>query len=641
MGAEALPEKGFQASRFRKYPDGADWESDEYWKHRRLSPNHLLVNDVVLAQDSVENSSHAAMLEIEERLPSFFTEALKNRDRLAQSINDPEWMTLNRQEQLQMKSIAKEYGWMNALRLDSDASATDKPTHCRWIHISSKFSEYLQGALFALTNSSNNSKRTMYSMRELDNCIQSNERFSKHGRYFTPCYQSFSTDPDYGDQYPFFMSLPFLDWSLDGPTPPLRFQVDPREGYQSGRSSAHLLRSILQYFYKLEDTSDRERKQVFARHKPWTSDRHLDLKVRRWYGHYPQALNVDELWVLAIDDKHVVTFSSNQSWKSRWPPLQLASRIAEVSFRGIRNTLLLSERSQQYDSMAHVIACLSGAVGILHRSFWSDIALCLTDRYAGYLSHLQYRLYRAPSTKLVMDLMQVQEELNIIIQITQHQYDLLGDVQEELYQQHLAPIDKMSVRSRAISQASASANPASATQILAFPDRATFRQPSSSTLSDPMSQLLENLGRELSDLKDLRDNSNNLVNRTISLVNIRLEDHGKAILVFTIVTIIFLPLSFVSSFFGMNTSDIRDMQTSQWVFWVVAVALTVTVVAFAMFLAFYGGSMYESLLSWRDERAKSRRSKRDASRTPKAIPKGIRNFKILDASRSDKWSVFS
>ncbi|KAI4167662.1 MAG: hypothetical protein LQ343_007047 [Gyalolechia ehrenbergii] len=58
-----------------------------------------------------------------------------------------------------------------------------------------------------------------------------------------------------------------------------------------------------------------------------------------------------------------------------------------------------------------------------------------------------------------------------------------------------------------------------------------------------------------------------------------------AILVFTIVTIIFLPLSFVSSFFGMNTSDIRDMTTPQWAFWASAVPLTAIVVGVSIFVA--------------------------------------------------------
>ena len=58
-----------------------------------------------------------------------------------------------------------------------------------------------------------------------------------------------------------------------------------------------------------------------------------------------------------------------------------------------------------------------------------------------------------------------------------------------------------------------------------------------------------------------------------------------AILIFTIVTIIFLPLSFVSSFFGMNTSDIRDMSRPQWVFWASAIPLTLIVLGVSFFVA--------------------------------------------------------
>ncbi|KAL0260242.1 hypothetical protein SLS55_003927 [Diplodia seriata] len=119
--------------------------------------------------------------------------------------------------------------------------------------------------------------------------------------------------------------------------------VDPSEGFPSSRGSSHMLRSILQYFYRLEDMSDREHNQVFSKHKPWTNDRGLDLKVRSLYGHYPCGLNVDELWILVVDERHIVTFSRNQSWKSRWSPLQLTSRIAEVTFRDIRNSFFRLE----------------------------------------------------------------------------------------------------------------------------------------------------------------------------------------------------------------------------------------------------------------------------------------------------------
>jgi len=371
--------------------------------------------------------------------------------------------------------------------------------------------------------------------------------------------------------------------------------------------------------------------QVFTKHKPWQTDRSLDLKVRRWYGRYPSSLNVDELWVLVIDSRHIVTFSSNQSWKSRWPPLQLASRIMEVSFRGIRNSFLLSAENQDYTSSIHVITALSGALGMLHRSFWTDITLCLSDRYASYLGHLQYRLHRSPSTKLVMDLLQVQEELNIIIQIMDQQISLITSLQ--------SVFDGTSGRRRGQSHSSNKSYRHHASESLPHPDRATYRQYSFSTLSDPISQLLENLQREYVDLCDLRDNSNSLINRTIQLVNIRLEDHGKAILVFTIVTIIFLPLSFVSSFFGMNVYDIRNMTSTQSLFWIVSGSLTVGTVGFAIFLAFYGGAIVEWVFSWKENRRRRIKPRKQPRVLTEHRHTSFRNFEVLDAARLTKSGV--
>lgn len=108
---------------------------------------------------------------------------------------------------------------------------------------------------------------------KLDATVQQQTRFSKHGKYFTPfsqCLRPKSTGTE-ADMYPMAMAVPFLDWSILGSKPPLRFQVDRREGFRSARSSVHLLRSLLQYFYRLEDTLDRESSQVFAKHKPWST----------------------------------------------------------------------------------------------------------------------------------------------------------------------------------------------------------------------------------------------------------------------------------------------------------------------------------------------------------------------------------
>lgn len=254
--------------------------------------------------------------------------------------------------------------------------------------------------------------------------------------------------------------------------------------------------------------------------------------------------------------------------------------------------------------MTHAITSMAGAVGCLHRNFWPDLPLCLTDRYAGHLGHLQYRLHRQPSTKLVMDLLACQEELNIVIQITQQQLDMISQLQSLI--SSMDPKDDSAPTIPAASRryayrTSVSTNPYADASSELF-SRATYRQIGTSTLNDPLAQLIDNLQRELADLQDLRDNANTLINRTIQLVNIRLEDHGKAILVFTVVTIIFLPLNFVSSFFGINTSDIRDMAATQSLFWAVAVSVTTGVVGASILLAFKGGDLVEKVHVWRDRR---------------------------------------
>lgn len=52
----------------------------------------------------------------------------------------------------------------------------------------------------------------------------------------------------------------------------------------------------------------------------------------------------------------------------------------------------------------------------------------------------------------------------------------------------------------------------------------------------------------------------------------------NAIFAFTLVTIIFLPLSAISSIFGMNTTDVRDMEYSQWLYWACALPVTLVVI---------------------------------------------------------------
>ncbi|KAK3648111.1 hypothetical protein LTR56_002589 [Elasticomyces elasticus] len=62
-------------------------------------------------------------------------------------------------------------------------------------------------------------------------------------------------------------------------------------------------------------------------------------------------------------------------------------------------------------------------------------------------------------------------------------------------------------------------------------------------------------------------------------LNSKEDWRNNAGVVFTVITILFLPPSFVASVLGMNTADIRDTAHGQWIYWATAIPLTVVVIA--------------------------------------------------------------
>ncbi|KAI1376242.1 hypothetical protein F4677DRAFT_85578 [Hypoxylon crocopeplum] len=96
----------------------------------------------------------------------------------------------------------------------------------------------------------------------------------------------------------------------------------------------------------------------------------------------------------------------------------------------------------------------------------------------------------------------------------------------------------------------------------------------------------ELLGRECRSWLERRDNefyeldveSSRLEIMNANKIEVTKDRQEAAVYAFTMVTIIFLPLSTISSIFGMNSSDVRDMDLGQWAYWAAALPTTVAVI---------------------------------------------------------------
>lgn len=87
------------------------------------------------------------------------------------------------------------------------------------------------------------------------------------------------------------------------------------------------------------------------------------------------------------------------------------------------------------------------------------------------------------------------------------------------------------------------------------------------------------------------------------------DRRNKAILIFTTVTVIFLPLSFFSSYWGTNFADIRDTPRTEHYFWQVGGSLTAGIILFLCLVAFWS-----RVWAWVKTAASYRLPKRERAR---------------------------
>jgi Mg2+ and Co2+ transporter CorA len=75
------------------------------------------------------------------------------------------------------------------------------------------------------------------------------------------------------------------------------------------------------------------------------------------------------------------------------------------------------------------------------------------------------------------------------------------------------------------------------------------------------------------------------------------QDNMSAL--FTLVATVFVPWTMVASYLGMNTADVREMDSGQWTFWAASIPLAIfTAISCWLYINFpYSGRFKEFHLS--------------------------------------------
>ncbi|OQE20216.1 hypothetical protein PENFLA_c017G00431 [Penicillium flavigenum] len=234
---------------------------------------------------------------------------------------------------------------------------------------------------------------------------------------------------------------------------------------------------------------------------------------------------------------------------------------AEVSMENaIKDIVLMTYTDQLSDVVTYEAASPSLVIALIFGDSYcckgsGNEPLSLVEIYRAYVLGLQFKAGQHPNRRLLQDICLVREELAIIERISQEQRNALVNYRSVL--------DPYSFRITTESRVSA------------------FELE-----KKQLNEHISVIDADITVIGFLVEKLDSLATQTSKGVDVRQEDQAKAILVFTIVTVVFMPLSFFTSYLGMNTSDIRDMESSQSLFWTISIPLTMVIIAVILSVSF-------------------------------------------------------
>ena len=105
-------------------------------------------------------------------------------------------------------------------------------------------------------------------------------------------------------------------------------------------------------------------------------------------------------------------------------------------------------------------------------------------------------------------------------------------------------------------------------------------------------RILVHINEQLRHCKELLERAKVLAVQNVQLVETLADDNSRALFVFTFITVLFLPLSFVAGFFGMNLAGIADTESRVTLFWYTALPLIAGILIMCILFIARGESIW-------------------------------------------------
>lgn len=378
------------------------------------------------------------------------------------------------------------------------------------------------------------------------------------------------------------------------------------EAYLNRKPSLHPRRTLDQFFYRGIDTSARDRDQVVYR---YCED----------HGHERKVFMVDQLWVFVLNKDLIIScFPERWNMGKRKDPLGVLDGIvAEMN----------AKTRPPVRSVYHMAILISGRCsGMFSRQGADDQDYQFLDMFESSvgrvtedLTHLFHQFEQAstqskqwvrPSrrsklrsskskskavteefssfdrlldigveTSLLTEVRDIRDELNILTMILNSQLWTLGDLKNCL-------VEELSLSAASSRLMRNNVNNWHVADIR----KRTLEQERHLKVHkrdiQSMDEQAERLYQSLTDLLDLKQkHSNALEARFASEQALAAARSGQTVMVFTIVTIVFMPMSFIAGYFGVNTESFDNLNDDYVAIWTFGGGLAIS--AIFIFMAFF------------------------------------------------------